>query len=274
MAPTMTAPDGPRADDAGLMSESTRPIRALIRGLEALAVLNRRDGSTVSEIAKTIRLPRTTTYRILETLRSAGYATRDPADERYRPTLAVRALAAGWDEQSRLADRASGVLEGAARELGWPVALASLSGSEVVIVDAGLQRAAGPPAPLSAGQVLPLASDAAGIVLAAQLDDEQRSDLVSRLASGPGDPGAGDADTAELRRLVDEARGAGYALRRRSDPAGEELGLAVPLGTGGSPSALLVRWPAAALPAASAVERFLPRLRAAAEEMTRGTAVD
>ena len=46
--------------------ESTRPIRALVRGLDALTVLNSRDGATVSEVAQEIRLPRTTVYRILE----------------------------------------------------------------------------------------------------------------------------------------------------------------------------------------------------------------
>ena len=32
--------------------ESTRPIRALIRGLDALTVLNLRNGATVSEVAQ------------------------------------------------------------------------------------------------------------------------------------------------------------------------------------------------------------------------------
>jgi len=54
--------------------ESTRPIRALTRGLDALTMLNSRDGVTVSEVAQGIRLPRTTAYRILETLRDAGFA--------------------------------------------------------------------------------------------------------------------------------------------------------------------------------------------------------
>jgi IclR family transcriptional regulator, mhp operon transcriptional activator len=45
--------------------ESIRPIRALMRGLDALTVLNLRDGATVSEVAQEIRLPRTTFYRIL-----------------------------------------------------------------------------------------------------------------------------------------------------------------------------------------------------------------
>ena len=80
--------------------ESTRPIRALIRGLVALAVLNRRDGATVSEVTSDIKLPRTTTYRILETLSQAGYVYRDPTDDRYRLTVMVRGLADGFDDEA------------------------------------------------------------------------------------------------------------------------------------------------------------------------------
>ena len=54
-----------QCDTLPFMSDSTRPIRALMRGLDALAVLNRRNGATVSEVAADIKLPRTTTYRVL-----------------------------------------------------------------------------------------------------------------------------------------------------------------------------------------------------------------
>src|SRR5258708_26302114 len=78
--------------------ESTRPIRALVRGLDALTMLNQRNGATVSEIAQQIRLPRTTTYRILETLTHARYVYRDPADDRYLLTIMVHRLAYGVDD--------------------------------------------------------------------------------------------------------------------------------------------------------------------------------
>ncbi len=52
--------------------ESTRPIRALIRGLDALTVLNSRDGATVSEVAQEIRLPQPPrSIEIFETLGGA-----------------------------------------------------------------------------------------------------------------------------------------------------------------------------------------------------------
>src|SRR5579871_2842786 len=50
--------------------ESTRPIRALNRGLEVLAELNRVERAAINALASAVELPRTTTYRILETLRS------------------------------------------------------------------------------------------------------------------------------------------------------------------------------------------------------------
>jgi len=80
--------------------ESIRSIRALVRGLDALTMLNVRNGSTVSEIAQQIKLLRTTTYRILETLTHAGYVYRDPADDRYRVTIKVRRLADGFHDNA------------------------------------------------------------------------------------------------------------------------------------------------------------------------------
>ena len=63
------------------------------RGLDALTVLNLRNGATVSEVAQEIRLPRTTTYRILETLSHAGFVYRDANDDRYRLTIMATSMA-------------------------------------------------------------------------------------------------------------------------------------------------------------------------------------
>src|SRR5258707_5052879 len=80
--------------------ESTRPIRALNRGLEVLTHLNRLERAAINTLANAVDLPRTTTYRILETLRLAGYVERDPHDDCYHPTLMVRALSNGFDDEA------------------------------------------------------------------------------------------------------------------------------------------------------------------------------
>ena len=89
-------------DDVG--RESTRPIRALNRGLDVLIELNRLERAAINTLANAVRLPRTTTYRILETLRLAGYVERDPHDDCYRPTIMVRALSdGGFDDEAMVA---------------------------------------------------------------------------------------------------------------------------------------------------------------------------
>lgn len=71
--------------------EPVRPIRALLRGLQALAALTSGEGLTVTETARRARLPRTTAYRVLETLRLGGYVERD-SDDRYRATVKAAEL--------------------------------------------------------------------------------------------------------------------------------------------------------------------------------------
>ena len=113
--------------------ESTRPIRALMRGLDALTVLNLRNGATVSEVAQEIRLPRTTVYRILETLCDAGFVFRDPSDDRYRLTIMVRCLSDGFDDDAWVTRIAKPVIEELGREIIWPVSIATLWGTTMVV---------------------------------------------------------------------------------------------------------------------------------------------
>src|SRR5258707_1915259 len=103
--------------------DSTRPIRALMRGLDALTVLNLRDGATVSEVAHEIRLPRTTVYRILETLCNSGFVYRDGADERYRLTILVRGLSGGFDDEAWVSQIAKPMIYGFVAGKLWAVRL-------------------------------------------------------------------------------------------------------------------------------------------------------
>jgi IclR family mhp operon transcriptional activator len=83
--------------------ESTRAIRALHRGLEVLTELNKLERAAINTLAAAVGLPRTTTFRILETLRGAGFVEREAHDDCYRPTIRVRALSDGFDSQSLVA---------------------------------------------------------------------------------------------------------------------------------------------------------------------------
>lgn len=253
------------------MSDSTRPIRALMRGLDALAVLNRRNGATVSEVAAEIRLPRTTTYRVLETLCEAGYALRDPSDERYRLTILVRGLSAGFDDEAWVSQVAGPVLRDLGREVVWPVAIATLSGTSMLLRETTDHRSPLAVERHAAGSRVPLLSSAAGRAYLAWCTPEERETLVDILSRSARDEDKLARNPGELARILNEARAQGHASAIRARRVADEISLAVPVRNGDQVLACLsVRFSSSAVPMKTALERFLPRLTAAADRIRSG----
>jgi len=227
--------------------ESTRPIRALVRGLDALTVLNSRDGATVSEVARQIRLPRTTVYRILETLCDAGFAFRDGSDERYRLTILVRGLSEGFDDDAWVADIGKPAIDELGRDILWPVSLATFDGNAMMI-----RAATDHETPLalerySAGFRLPLAGSTAGQVYLAF-----------------------SAPRSEHDRELAQVFAQGYATATGTRHLTEEAQLSVPVLVNLRVFAVLTtRFAITAVSLKSGIERFLPKLGHCAGKMAQ-----
>jgi IclR family mhp operon transcriptional activator len=246
--------------------ESTRPIRALIRGLEALAVLNRRNGATVSEVTSEIKLPRTTTYRILETLAGAGYVYRDPADDRYRLTLLVRGLADGFDDEAWVTQIARPCIIDLCRAIVWPVTLLSPSGTSMLIRDTTDHASPLAVERFTAGFRLPLLMSASGRVYLAFCQPEQRAALLEILSRSPREEDKLARSHDELHRILEEAREQGYATSVRTRRVSEEVAMSVPVLVDDRVLATIaVRFSASAVPLRLAVERFVPKLHETAK---------
>ncbi len=255
-----------RAEDT--MSDSTRPIRALIRGLDALAVLNRRNGATVSEVAADIHLPRTTTYRVLETLCEAGYVFRDAADDRYRLTIMVRGLSDGFDDEAWVSQIARPVLRELGREVVWPVAIATLAGTSMMMRETTDHRSPLAVERYAAGFRIPLLTSASGRAYLAFCPGQQRDTLVDILSRSSRDEDRLARNPGELARILNESRAQGYATAIRARRASDEVALAVPVRVGDDVLACLtLRFSATALPMQGALDRFLPKLNNAAERI-------
>ncbi|HTC54406.1 MAG TPA: helix-turn-helix domain-containing protein [Steroidobacteraceae bacterium] len=241
--------------------DSTRPIRALIRGLEALAVLNRRNGATVSEVTSEIRLPRTTTYRILETLSEAGYVYRDPADDRYRLTLMVRSLADGFDDEAWITQIARPCINDLCKDIIWPVTLMSPSGTSMLIRDTTDHASPLAVERFTAGFRLPLLVTASGRVYLAFCQPEQRDALLEILSRSTREEDKLARSRVELERILDETREQGYATAVRTRRVSEEVAMSVPVLVNDRVLATIaVRFSASAVPLGLAVERFVPKL--------------
>lgn len=245
--------------------DSTRPIRALMRGLDALAVLNLRNGATVSEVAQEIRLPRTTVYRILETLCECGFVFRDSADDRYRLTETVRNLSDEFQDESWVRDIAEPMIRQLGQETAWPLALSAPVGTSMVIRVCTDHQSPLATERVSPGWRFPLLTSASGRACLAHCTEQQRTTLLDAIASSSAPEARLARNTVELERIFTEIRAQGYASAATSRRSSDDMTIAVAVNHGGPVvAALSIRVAAIAMPLKTAVERFLGPMRACA----------
>jgi IclR family mhp operon transcriptional activator len=264
---THDAHDGP---EEGQERDSTRPIRALNRGLEVLTELNRLERAAINTLANAVELPRTTTYRILETLRLAGYVERDPHDDCYRPTIMVRALSDGFDDEAMLAHLARPHLSALCAQIVWPVAIATPSGTAMMIREATDHQSPLALEHYGAGVRVPMLGSAAGRAYLAYCAAPQRETLLEMLArsSLPEDRLA--RNRQEVERLLTETRTQGYGISQRARRVSEETSLAIPIRAKDRILAsVTVRFAATAVPLRTAIDQFLPKMREIAVKIER-----
>ena len=250
--------------------ESLRPIRALNRGLEILTELNRRERATINVLAKAVRLPRTTAYRILETLRVAGYVERSLDDQSYQPTVMVRALSGGFDDEAMVAHIARPHLTALCAAIVWPIAIATPSADAMVIRETTDRQSRLALEQLNAGVRVSMLGSAAGRAFLAFCPAQQRERIVELLLKSSAAEDRIFRDRAEVERILHETRAQGYGMTQRARRISEETSLALPVRDRDRVLATIsVRYSASAVPMRTALEQFLPRMRDAVLKIER-----
>lgn len=240
-----------------------------------LTVLNSADGSTVSEIAAATRLPRTTIYRVLETLIEEGYVARDASDERFRLTILVRGLSDGFDDEAWVTQVAKPYIYELGREIVWPVSIATISGTSMLVRETTDHASPLAIERYAPGYRLPLLASASGLAFLAFCSAAQRDTLIDLLARSPRDEDAPARDRTGLGARLDEIRRQGYAVFHRPRRVSDRTSLAVPIrGRERILALLVVRYARNAIPLPQAVERFVPRMHEVASKIAAGIESD
>jgi IclR family mhp operon transcriptional activator len=249
------------ANDEGAR-ESTRPIRALNRGLEVLTELNRLERAAINTLANAVGLPRTTTYRILETLRLAGYVERDAHDDCYRPTIRVRALSDGFDDEAMVAHIAKPYLASLCASIVWPIAIATPAGGAMMIRETTDMQSPLALEQYGSGIRVPMLTSAAGRAYLAYCTPPQREALLELLARSSLPEDRMVRSRAEVEHILNETRTQGYGMAQRARRVSEEISLAIPVRSKDRVLATVsVRYAATAVPLRTAVDQFLPKMR-------------
>ena len=176
-------------------------IRSLSNGLKILIFLNRRDSASAGELSKTLGIPRGTVYRILSTLDNKGFIYKHPDD--------------GYSDDDRLATISRPYLLNVTEILRWPVALAVISGVELVLRDNTDNVSSLAIEQFSGGYPVPILGCASGPCILAHLSLAEQYDILNVLH-----------DTGRLREQTNESmekiirslkiiRQQGYSMHRR-----------------------------------------------------------
>ena len=151
-------------------------VPGLERGLRLLSEFNRNEQVLAApELAKRLGIPRTTTFRLLNTLESLGFVQRVEGGHAYRLGMAILRLGFEYLASLELTELAKPILERVRDETGFSCNLAMRDEDRVVIIG----KVAAPTPFVSTvhvGTRLPLHATLLGRVLLSdmQLDDLQR----------------------------------------------------------------------------------------------------
>ncbi|MEU8706666.1 IclR family transcriptional regulator [Streptomyces sp. NPDC048565] len=201
-------------------------IESLDTGLRLMRLFLTHDTLSVTDAARELDVARSTAHRVLSTLESRGFATRDTSGRGYSagPELVTLGRPAGYGPGIRT--RLQVVLDAAATATGETISTAALIGDQVIITD-GRESSHPVRAVLETGRVHPAHATSAGKVLLAQLTGEQ----VCALYPDERLPGVTGRTLVSRTALLSEL--AGIRADGRADSAGESVcgmhAVAVPL---------------------------------------------
>jgi IclR family pca regulon transcriptional regulator len=186
-------------------------IEALGRGLQILEAFSEQSpGLSLTEIASTVGLGKSTVFRFVYTLEKLGYLDRDPETKRYRPGLRVLRLGFAVLNNLEMTQIAQPYLKALSAQCGETTNMTIRDGKEIVyVVRNKTQQVIS--VNLQLGSRLPVYCTSMG---KAQLLDLSQDELRDLLGEGPY-PVTGPNTLTTLDALVielDKVRQQGYAI--------------------------------------------------------------
>lgn len=243
---------------------SAYPLRAVDRVCDILDILaNATDGASLSEVAESAGLPKSSTFRYLTALEARRYVERDPESGSYRLGVAFRPQNTRAIDQ--LTDLARPALEKLRDQLRETTNLGVLDGAfvvhTVVAESPHMMRLAA-----RVGERGHVHATALGKVMCATLPE----DRVHSILAAAGMPRFTDAtivDPDEYLRELEKVRSDGYALDdAENQPSGRCV--AVAIDGLGFPAGVSVSAPADRLPLEN-VDKVVRQLRKLARSLSR-----
>ncbi len=155
-------------------------VQSVDRAITVMELLSRRGWSGVTEIARELGTNKSTSYRLLTTLRDRGLVEQDAATEKYRLGFGLVALASSVTADLDLVRCSRPVCDRLAEKTRETVTVAVLEGDDAIIVHQSNSGSSALSVDWS-GRHTPLHATAAGKIFLHYMPEEQRR----RILKGP-----------------------------------------------------------------------------------------
>ena len=187
--------------------------------MEILEAVNRSNGLRASQIARIVKIPRPTTYRLLETLEEMGFVVRGASDDNWRPTLQTKSLSSGFREEDWIAQTAVPQMIRLGRQVLWPIDLVTFRDYKMAVresthnispysVDHGM-----------VGRELPMLTTSGGRAYLAFTSEQDRAHILAGLRERLGEAAIEYQDDGPLDYILERTRklGLGFRLKDFND---------------------------------------------------------
>jgi IclR family mhp operon transcriptional activator len=246
-------------------------IRSLSRGLDILTLLNRRDSISASEFASELEIPRATVYRILETLAEKGMVYQHESDQRFRITRKVRTLSDGFTDEDHIAHISRPFMRRVTKKLKWPVALATISGVDLIIRENTDKYSPLALESFSSGYRMPILHTASGACILAHTGEARRNVILDTLTNMNREHDTVVHQRDNLDRKLEEIKRRGFSVHHRHREHSDLTAISVPilLADDHARGALTIRYARTAMKLPEAVQQFLPIITEAADGIAK-----
>jgi IclR family mhp operon transcriptional activator len=189
----------------GMPNSGSDAVRSLERGLRLIQAMNRLPYGSVTQLARQAEIPRTTAYRLIETLIGIGFVT-NLGGKGYALTQEVRTLSDGVLDEDWI-EAAWTQMVALSTNLLWPISLTTFDAPTMVVrrtthamstfsVDYGMT-----------GRRLPITETASGRVYLAYCSEPERELILAMRGAYNDDPTGLDHELLHQRLVLIRERG-------------------------------------------------------------------
>lgn len=253
-----------------------REVRGLSRGLAVLRALNAMPGGIggVVELARTVRLHRTTVKRLLETLRAEGLVHHRDDGLSYALGFEVRRLSEGYVGAEWIDRVAAPAMREHLRAMSWPSDLATPDSGFMIVRESTHRMSMLSQHRATIGIRIPMLVSSLGRAWLSWCADDEREATLALLRERGDSIGEMARDSAYIKRILRETRRRGYAVNRgewAAEASVTAIGFPVRIGEHAIGAINLVLQ-TSAVSEREIATRYVPLLRRLADEISGGVA--